>query len=108
MTRFDLHTIPVKEVWYTITVYTLDQVPAVLNAYVEWQKNGASNPKGTAFTNINLESVTLLLIYSEPANDPSVFAPFYNITPAAVVVPSGNYTVNSIVQLFAGQAPPQR
>ncbi|TVY80672.1 Bifunctional solanapyrone synthase [Lachnellula suecica] len=108
VTRFDLYTIPVKDIWYTITTHTLDQVPAILGAYVEWQKNGASNPKGAAFFTISLEGVTLLLIYSEPANNPAVFAPFYSISPAAVVVPSGNYTVNSVIQLFAGQAPPQR
>ncbi|KAH8647546.1 putative 6-hydroxy-D-nicotine oxidase [Tricladium varicosporioides] len=111
VTQFDLYTIPVKDIWYSITVYPPDQNPAILNAMAEWQENGAvSDSKGTVNLLIALESTTVLLMYSEPANNPATFAPFYSIPPAAVAMPASNYTVLSILQLVGTLTPdiPQR
>lgn len=83
-------------------IYSTEQVPAILSAFVEWQENGASDPKGTVGLIIGLESITILLIYSEPVeNTPTAFSLFQSITPVAVAVPPVNGTLLSISQLLA-------
>ncbi|KAL9118079.1 MAG: hypothetical protein Q9187_005380 [Circinaria calcarea] len=45
VTQFDLYTIPVKNIWYQVEIYTTDQVPALLDAFAQWQENGALDVK---------------------------------------------------------------
>lgn len=101
VTRFDLYTVPIKVIWYSVSVYATNQVPTLLSAFVEWQNNGASDCKGTVGMIIGLESTTILLIYSEPSESPpEAFTTFYNIPPTIVAVPPGNGTVLSISRLL--------
>ncbi len=101
MTRFDLYTIPVQRIWYQVGIHTTDQVPAILDAFAEWQeKGGESDVKSTVALIIGLETTTLGLIYSEHTEKPAAFEPFYNIVPATVAVPPTNGTVLSITQIL--------
>lgn len=101
MTRFDLYTVPVQHIWYQVGIHTTDQVPTILDAFAEWQeKGGASDVKSTVALIIGLETTTLGLIYSEHTEKPAAFAPFYDITPAALAVPPTNGTVLSITQIL--------
>ena len=100
MTRFDLNTIPVNTVWYTVEAYSADQAPAVLDAFAQWQLDGASDVKSTVALIIGLETITLGLIYSAAAENPKAFAPFYKLTPLAVAVPPVNGTVKSITDIL--------
>lgn len=101
VTRFDLYTIPVQGIWYQVGMYTTDQVPAILDAFAEWQeKGGASDVKSTVALIVGLETTTLGLIYSEHADKPAAFAPFYDIPPATLAVPPTNGTVLSITQIL--------
>lgn len=84
-----------------MAVYTPDQAPAILDAFVEWQENGASDLKSTVALIIALETVTVGLIYSAPAEKPPAFAPFYDISAATVAVPPTNGTVLSLTQILA-------
>lgn len=81
--------------------YTVDQIPAVLDAFVKWQENGASDVKSTVIPIIGLEGVTLVLIYSEPATQPAAFAPFYSIPAAVIPVPAQNSTVLGLTTVLA-------
>lgn len=36
--RFDMYTIPVRNIWFQATVYPLTELPKVLAAFTEWQK----------------------------------------------------------------------
>lgn len=81
-------------------MYTTDQVPANLDAFAEWQRNGASDLKSTVALIIGLETTTLGLIYSAAADKPAAFAPFYGLTPVAVAVPASNGTVKSISDIL--------
>lgn len=90
-----------ESVWYQVAVYTTDQVPAVLDAFVQWQNDGASDLKSTVALIIGLESTTLGLIYSAAAEMPKAFAPFYDLTPAVVAVPPTNGTVKSLTDILA-------
>ena len=102
VTRFDLYTVPVRNIWYSETIYATEKVSAVLGAFVEWQKNGASDNKGTVGLTIGLDSITVLLTYSEPAErTPMAFSPFQNISAVAVTIPPGNGTLLGLSQLQA-------
>ena len=100
VTRFDLYTIPVRNIWYQVAIYTPDQVPTILDAFAEWQVKGASDVKSTVALIIGLESTTIGLIYSSPTDKPEAFDPFYTIPPATVAVPATNGTVWSLTQIL--------
>ena len=101
VTRFDLYSIPIQHIWYQVGIYAIDQVPAILDAFAEWQeKGGAEDVKSTVALIIGLETVTLGLIYSEQAVKPAAFAPFYDLSPVTVAVPATNGTVLSITQIL--------
>ena len=89
-----------SSVWYQVLVFTADQVPAVINAFAQWQENGASDLKSTVALVIGLQTTTVGLIYSAPAEQPTAFAPFYNLSPAAVAVPPTNGTVKSLTDIL--------
>ena len=100
MTRFDLQTIPVNDIWYQVAIYTTDQAPTILDAFAEWQEKGASDLKSTVALIIGLETITLGLIYSAPAEKPAAFAPFYGIPSTAVAVPPTNGTVLTLTEIL--------
>lgn len=100
VTRFDLYTIPIQNIWYQVAVYTAQQVPAILDAFAQWQNDGASDVKSTVALIIGLETTTLGLIYSAAAEKPKAFAPFYDLTPAMVAVPPTNGTVKSLTDIL--------
>ena len=87
-------------IWYQVAVYTTDQVPTILDAFATWQEKGASDLKSTVALIVGLETTTVGLIYSAPADKPAAFSPFYNITPAFVAVPPTNGTVLSLTQIL--------
>lgn len=89
-----------KNIWYQVEIYTTDQVPALLDAFARWQENGALDVKSTVALIIGLQSTTLGLIYSAPAEKPAAFAPFYDIPAAVVAVPPTNGTVLSLTQIL--------
>lgn len=100
VTRFDLYTIPVKTVWYQVETYTNDKVPTILDAFAQWQKEGASDLKSTVALIVGLEITTLGLIYSAAAEKLAAFAPFYDITPAGVPAPPTNGTVKALTDIL--------
>ena len=89
-----------SSVWYQVLVFTADQVPAVINAFAQWQENGASDLKSTVALVIGLQTTTVGLIYSASAEQPAAFAPFYNLSPAAVAVSPTNGTVKSLTDIL--------
>lgn len=103
VTRFDLNTVPVGQIWYQVTVYSVDQAHEVLDAFVEWQNDGASDVKSTVALIMGLQSITVGLIYSEPTEQPSAFAPFYSLTALAVAVP-GTIGTNGSLTILLGMS----
>lgn len=89
-----------KNIWYQVAVYTSQQVPAILDAFAQWQNDGASDVKSTVALIIGLETTTLGLIYSAAAEKPKAFAPFYDLIPAMVAVPPTNGTVKSLTDIL--------
>jgi hypothetical protein len=94
VTRFDLHTIPIKDIWYQLSVHSLDQAPALLDAFAAWQMS--PDDKGSVAMIISLSSIVVGLIYSRPVEKPATFDAFYNITPLVTIVPSSIGTVQKL------------
>ena len=87
-------------IWYQVLIYTTDQVPAVIDAFAQWQENGASDLKSTLAFAIGLETTTVGFVYSVPADKPVAFAPFRDLSPAVVAVPPTNGTVKDLTDIL--------
>ncbi|GKT43289.1 FAD-dependent monooxygenase yanF [Colletotrichum spaethianum] len=106
VTRYDLYTVPVYEVWGEILIYSVDQAEDIIRAFDEWQKNGATDFKSAIALTISLDSITLGLVYSEPsAQRPAVFSPFEDLTPLLVALPPVNTTFAFVAQLLGSAFP---
>ncbi|KAH7322477.1 hypothetical protein B0I35DRAFT_449921 [Stachybotrys elegans] len=105
VTRFDLNTIEEDQIWGQINIYTPDQALEVLDAFGEWQSNGASDSNSNIALSIGLDAITVGLIYAKPTIQPAVFSPFYNLTPLASVVPPSNLTHAQISQIMGAAIP---
>jgi hypothetical protein len=101
VTKFDLFTIPVHDVWYQVSVYAPDQANACIDAFTEWQMNGSSDLKSTVAMIIGLDAITVGLLYSKTSVNSEVFEPFNKLTPLVVAVPPTNGTIHSLTQILA-------
>ncbi|KAI4865259.1 FAD-binding domain-containing protein [Hypoxylon rubiginosum] len=97
VTRYDLHTIPVHEIWYQLAVYPPESASTILDIFAEWQMNeGSEDLRANLVLSMGLDAHLLALIYSAPApanQTPSAFAPFSVLEPLQVITPakSGTY-----------------
>ncbi|KAH6701360.1 hypothetical protein BKA61DRAFT_561607 [Leptodontidium sp. MPI-SDFR-AT-0119] len=105
VTRFDLYTIPVLEIWGKVQIYSTDQAFELLEAFDQWQKDGASDTKASVAFDISLDYITVGLVYSEPADSPKAFAPFDHLQPLQVVVPAINTTFSSVYNILSASYP---
>jgi hypothetical protein len=78
-----LHTYPIHQVWGGIKGYTLDALPTLFNAVLEYQsvqnKDPYANLMLQGFTTNASIGLVLNMVYLKPIESPPVFAPFYNI-----------------------------
>ncbi|KAI1878936.1 hypothetical protein JX265_003113 [Neoarthrinium moseri] len=86
VTNLVLKTYPIQHIWGGIKGYTLDQLPSLLDALLEYQ----SAPSKERYANLMMQGfvtnatigIALSVIYLKPEESPSVFKPFYNISTA--------------------------
>ncbi|KAF2012412.1 FAD-binding domain-containing protein, partial [Aaosphaeria arxii CBS 175.79] len=97
VTRYNLRTVPVKNIWYQMMVYSTEKAPELLDAFAEWQK--LPDTKGSIAMVATLTSVIVGLVYIEPVERPKVFQGIYDIEPLAVPVPSTIGTVLDLSQI---------
>jgi FAD/FMN-containing dehydrogenase len=101
VTGYNIHTIPVKNIWYTLSIYSLDQASTILDAFAAWQSSN-TDPKASVVFYFSLQAVTLGLIYNEHAERPAAFQQFYALPPALVTaVPESNGTAYTLNQITA-------
>jgi hypothetical protein len=105
VTRFDLYTIPVLEIWGKVQIYSTDMAFELLEAFDEWQQNGASDTKSSVAFDIGLDYITLGLIYSEPTTSPTAFAPFDGLVPLQIIVPAFNTTFSDVYSILSASYP---
>lgn len=102
VTRYDLHTIPIYNIWYEVLVVSNDQAHAVMEAFAVWQSTSASiDTKGTVALIMGLDYITLGFIYSQTAvTRPTTFDAFASITPLSTAVPATNGTISAITAIL--------
>ncbi|RYP48693.1 hypothetical protein DL768_005473 [Monosporascus sp. mg162] len=105
VTRYDLKTIPVGAIWCQLNIYAPGQALEVLDAFTEWQTNGASDLKSTIGLIMGLDTVTVGLLYFEPADQPEAFRPFYDLEPLQVAIPPTNATLSFLNEVLGGAFP---
>ncbi|KAK8036139.1 FAD-binding domain-containing protein [Apiospora rasikravindrae] len=76
VTRFDLYTVPTRNIWLRLTVHALDQANDIFDAFADWQKQGgATDSRATVITGIALDSIAIGLVYEMEDGDTSTFEP---------------------------------
>ena len=101
VTRFDLHTFPIRNIWYTANLYAATQVSDILQAFAAWETQGAvAFPESSVLIEVALGVVTVGLVYSTPANNPIAFEPFYKIPPLVVAAPPTNGTIVNLTAIL--------
>ncbi|KAI1194519.1 putative FAD-binding oxidoreductase [Nemania serpens] len=105
VTRFTLTTYPTGNVWGGYRVYTLDALPALFDALLQYQsvavKDVYANLMMQAFPINATLGVLLNLVYNKPVESPAAFAPFYDIPAIADTV-----HIRPMTDFLAGQIPP--
>ncbi|KAI1139188.1 Glucooligosaccharide oxidase [Hypoxylon sp. FL0543] len=103
VTRFDVYTIPVNEIWYQIAVYPVDQGLEIIDIFARWQQQeGSSDFKANIILSLGTDSHVIGLVYSAPSEQtPSAFAPYLALQPLQVVVPATNGTFASLNEAIA-------
>jgi hypothetical protein len=84
VTALTLNTYPIHQVWGGVKGYSLDAMPALFDAMLEYQ----SLPNKDPYANLMLQGfptnsslgILLNMVYLKPIESPPAFAPFYNIT----------------------------
>lgn len=97
VTRYNLRTIPVKNIWYESMVFSIDKATALLDAFATWQSS--SDTKASVALVISLNAIIVGLVYLRSTERPSVFQPFYEIPPLFPAVPPTNGTVLALSQI---------
>lgn len=105
VTRFDLYTIPVSQIWCQLSIYAPDQALNVLDAFSQWQNEGASDYKSIVALSLGLDTISVGLLYSSPTDHPSVFAHFDRLHPLQVIVPPSNITFAYLSEVLEGVIP---
>ncbi|MCJ1405575.1 hypothetical protein MMC11_008803 [Xylographa trunciseda] len=100
VTRFDMYTVPIRNIWYSLTVYPNSEVSSIFNALVEWQNNGASDTLGTVAIVVGLEITEVGLLYAQPTYQPASFAPFYELGGGIIAIPPTNGTLTSLTTIL--------
>ncbi|KAF1849794.1 FAD-binding domain-containing protein [Cucurbitaria berberidis CBS 394.84] len=102
VTRFDMRTSPVHNIWYTL--FTLDpkDYAKFMPALAQVQANMEKDPKANVYMLAAKNEVEVALFYAEPASaKPDAFAPLLNITPLETPVPPTNGTVYKLAQIMS-------
>ncbi|KAK8040185.1 FAD-binding domain-containing protein [Apiospora rasikravindrae] len=100
VTGFDVDTIPANELWYALTTYPSSHAEEVLDAMARWQLHGAHDLRASVQLVMGLDSIIVLLCYSEVASHPASFEPFYRLPGGQVVIPPTNSTFHSLMEMI--------
>lgn len=104
MTTFTLSTYPIHQVWGGIQTYTLEDLPALYDALLEYQTVAEKDPYAAlelqAFPLNETIGVVLTLVYLKPEERPTAFAPFYRINAT-----SDSTKLTTLPELVSEQVP---
>ncbi|KAI8624750.1 putative FAD-binding oxidoreductase [Xylariaceae sp. FL1651] len=105
VTKFTFTAYPTGNVWGGYRVYTLDALPALFDALLQYQSVPVKDP----YANLMMQAfplnatlgVLLNMVYNKPEESPAAFAPFYDIPAIADTV-----HIRPMTDFLAGQIPP--
>ena len=98
VTRFDMRTSPIHNIWYTIVAYNPKDYEKVMPAFAEVQANMEKDPKANVYMLASKSKITVAFFYAESAVQPDAFSPLLSMTPMVVPVPPTNGTVYKLAQ----------
>ncbi|KAI0117947.1 putative FAD-binding oxidoreductase [Nemania sp. FL0031] len=105
VTRFTFTTYPTGNVWGGYRMYTLDVLPDLFSALLQYQsvpvKDVYANLMMQAFPLNGTIGVLLNMVYNKPVEMPAAFAPFYDIPAIADTV-----HIQPMTDFLASQIPP--
>ncbi|KAI1413414.1 Glucooligosaccharide oxidase [Hypoxylon sp. FL1857] len=103
VTRFDVHTIPLNEIWYQLAIYPQEQAFDILDTFAQWQQHeGSSDFKANIILSLGINSHVVGLVYLAPAEQtPTAFSPFSALQPLQLVVPATNGTFATLNKAIA-------
>ncbi|CAD6593166.1 MAG: hypothetical protein ASARMPRED_007094 [Alectoria sarmentosa] len=105
VTAFTLSTYPIHEVWGGIKSYTLDELPALFSAAIEYQSSPNKDPYANfmmqAWTTNASVGAVMNMVYLKPEASPSAFNPFYSIPTT-----SDTTKIQTLTQMMSGQIVP--
>ncbi|KAK8008142.1 FAD-binding oxidoreductase [Apiospora marii] len=104
VTSFTMSTYPISTVWAGIKAYTLDDLPALFDAMLEYQSQPVKDPYANlmmqGFMSNATVGVVLNLVYLKPEESPAAFAPFYHINTT-----SDSTKLTRLSEFISGQGP---
>jgi hypothetical protein len=83
----------------------LPQYLQFLEAFAQWETQGALDLKSSVVIQVGTYVSSVVLVYSEPASNPAVFAPFYSVPPLSTPVPPVNSTALALANLLQSFQP---
>ena len=104
VTRFDMRTSEVHDIWYSIVAYEPKDYEKVMLALAEVQANMEKDPKANVYMLASKSKIIVAFFYAEPADSPDAFAPLLSLNTMAVSVPPTNGTV---YKLAVGMSTPE-
>lgn len=101
VTRFNLRTVAIRDVWYCVSTYAITEVPEILLAFEQWQLKIAE-PKSSVLISMGLNSCSVTLVYSAPVQKPpTCFSVFFGIDVMEYLTLPTNGTVVSMIKALA-------
>lgn len=103
VTSFTYRTLPIDKLWYAALLYATDKNDQLLKALVEYQRLSANDTNANIVYQLSedtteAQSFVGFVYLDSNSDNPSVFSPFYNVTPARVMI---NSTVGTVADLTA-------
>jgi hypothetical protein len=102
VTRYDVYTKPIGDIWYQVNQYSFDQATRILEAFASWQTNHVQDLLSNVGLVMGIDTINVALFYSAPTQKPPVFSQFYGIKPVQVLIPPTNDTFGSLATVLSG------
>ncbi|KAI0971311.1 hypothetical protein F4678DRAFT_434412 [Xylaria arbuscula] len=90
VTRYDVRVTENSPYWFEGFYYAPEQIPALLEAVVEYANGAENDPNAEISFNLNPAQAFVVFIYAKPVIRPDIYNMFYNI-------PSSSQAINSTI-----------
>ncbi|KAL2821356.1 FAD-binding domain-containing protein [Aspergillus cavernicola] len=100
VTRMDMATVP-NQIWSESRIYPPTAYNQLVEALMEYHEAIETDDQATLIWHATGESIMLVYVYCSPVDNPSVFAPFYDIPFTMNFVEPGIRSIYDLVQAVA-------